>query len=218
VEKLLAASEIVDEPEGQLLFSQGGKPEALHILFEGAVELWGADRNGKQTLVEVVHGVDSFILAAVVTDAPYLMTARTMTRSRLLLIPADFLRAELRREPALAMMLLAALSRHYRDLVRQVKDLKLRNSSERIGCFLISLARKEKKSGRVVLPYSKRLLSDRLNMTPENFSRAVTQLQTCGVRMKGMQVVIEDLDMLARHCRLDPLLDPPGEVDRKARA
>ncbi len=207
VKKILEASELIEKPGGKTLFLQGENPDSLHILFEGTVELRGADRDGRETLMEVVEPVDSFILAAVINNAPYLMSARTLKAARLLAIPARFLREEVRREPALSMMLLGALSRHYRDMVRQIKDLKLRSSSERIGSFLLSLARDHKRTGRVVLPYSKRLLSDRLNMTPENFSRATAQLAECGVRMEGMRVVIEDLDSLAEFCRLDPLLD-----------
>jgi CRP/FNR family transcriptional regulator, transcriptional activator FtrB len=206
-EQLLRRALVQRVPTGVTLFEQGDPADFLYILIEGAVELRADDGAGHEALVEVVQPVDSFILAAVVTDAPLLMTARTLTRSRLLLLPAATLRSELCEQPALALMLLASLAGQYRGLVRQIKALKLRTSAERIGCYLLSLAREQGGSGTIELPYSKRALAERMGMTPENLSRAFAALRERGVRMNRSRVVIEDVDRLESFCRLDALID-----------
>ncbi len=205
--RLLEGAIMEDVAAGSTLFEQGDRAEYLYILVEGSVELRGADKQGKQTVVEIVQPVDTFILAAVITESPYLMSAYTLTDSRVARLAAEDLRRALHDEPEVALMLLATLSRHYRCMVRQIKDLKLRTSSERIGSFLLSLAREEAGSGRVELPYAKRILADRLNMTPENLSRAFAQLRERGVFVEGSRVVIDDLETLADFCRVDPLID-----------
>lgn len=167
-----------------------------------------------QALVEVVEPVDSFILAAVVTDSPLLMTARTYQHSRLLLLPAQELRAEIVRTPEVALMLLGALSGQYRAMVRQIKNLKLRTAAERVGCFLLTLARDQDKGGPITLPYSKRVLAQRLGMTPENLSRAFAQLRDRGVRVERAGVTIDDPETLARSCQPDTLID---DVERDLR-
>lgn len=192
---------------GETLFEQGQRPDFLHILIEGAVELRGRDRGGNEVVVEVVQPVECFILAAVVTDAPYLMTARTLESSRLLMLPAHHLRGELHREPSLALVLLGSMARHYRDMVRQIKDLKLRTSAERVGSYLLSLAVEQGGSGAVELPYLKRVLAERMGMTPENLSRAFARLRERGVQIKGSRVIIEDIEKLAAYCRVDTLAD-----------
>jgi CRP/FNR family transcriptional regulator, transcriptional activator FtrB len=207
LEQLLEPALTREVEAGVTLFEQGGRPAYLHVLLEGAVELRGVDRAGNEVVVEVVWPVDCFILAAAVTDAPCLMAARTLEKSRLLLIPAAHLRAELYREPALALVLLASLARHYRAMVRQVKDLKLRTSAERVGAFLLSLAQEQGSSGTVELPYLKRVLAERVGMTPENLSRAFARLRERGVHMKGSHVIIDDIDQLAAWCRVDTLIE-----------
>lgn len=192
---------------GVALFDQGEQPDFLHILMEGTVELQARDTAGHEAVIEVLQPVDSFILAAVLTDAPYLMSAHTRAHSRLLLLPAEQLRSDLRQEPALAFMLMGSLARQYRGMVRQIKTLKLRTAAERIGCYLLSLAREQGGSGTITLPYSKRLLARRMGMTPENLSRAFTWLTQRGVRTDGARIVIEDVDKLASFCQLDALID-----------
>ncbi len=194
-------------PSGVTLFEQGEYADFLHILVEGVVELRGRDGSRPETTVEVVQPVESFILAAVVTDAPYLMTARTLERSKLLLIPAEQLRREVAEVPELALMLIGSLARQYRGLVRQIKALKLRTSAERIGCFLLQLAREQEQGGVIELPYSKRALAERMAMTPENLSRAFARLRERGVYMQRSRVVIEDIDRLAAFCEVDSLID-----------
>lgn len=206
-DQLLRNSLIQRVPTGVTLFEQGERPDFLHILLEGTVELRAQDPARHEAVVEIVQPVENFILAAVVTDAPYLMTARTSARSRLLLIPAEQLRNDLRTEPGLALMVIGSLARHYRGLIRQIKSLKLRTSTERIGCFLLALAAEQKASGTVVLPYSKRLLAQRMGMTPENLSRAFAQLRERGVRLEGSRVIIDDMELLASHCHPDALID-----------
>ena len=206
-ERLLRQALSQRVPTGVTLFEQGDPADFLYILLEGAVELRADDGAGHEALVEVVQPIDSFILAAVVTDAPLLMTARTLTRSRLLLLPADKLRSELLEQPSLALALLGSLAGQYRGLVRQIKALKLRTSAERIGCYLLTLAREQGGSGTIELPYSKRALAERMGMTPENLSRAFASLRDRGVRMNRSRVVIDDVERLESFCQLDTLID-----------
>lgn len=207
-QKLLNAALVQRVPTGVTLFEQGDPADFLYILIDGTVELRADDGAGHEALVEIIQPVDSFILAAVVTDAPLLMTARTLSRCRLLLLPAAKLRQDLHREPALALTLLASLAGQYRGLVRQIKALKLRTSAERIGCYLLSLAREQSEGGGVIeLPYSKRALAERMGMTPENLSRAFATLRERGVRINRSRVVIDDIDKLERFCRIDALID-----------
>lgn len=222
-QKLLCQALMQQAPAGTKLFDQGERPDFLHILIDGMVELRARDTAGHETVVEVVQPVDSFILAAVVTDAPYLMTAHTLARSRLLLLPAEHLRTELCREPTVALMLLGSLAGHYRSMVRQIKALKLRTATERIACFLLALAREQGETGRVTLPYSKRVVARQLGMTPENLSRAFAQLRERGVHMEGQGVRIDDTKALARYCHPDVLIDGverdlrvPGQVPADA--
>src|SRR5262249_55899576 len=125
------------EPE-QVLSHQGAMPDILHILGEGQVALSSTAAHGTTALIEVLHPIDHFVLASVLTQLPYLMTARAVTRCRLLAIDATDLLELVEREASLANTLLRFVSREFRTMVRQVRDLKLRTAAQRLGCYLLA--------------------------------------------------------------------------------
>jgi CRP/FNR family transcriptional activator FtrB len=205
---LLGAAVVHDLPAEAVLFSQGEQPEFLHVLIDGRVGLIGVGVDDKQVVVEFTEPGESFILAAVLTDAPYLMAARTIQRSRVLLIPAKALREHVSANAKLAVGMLASLSRHYRMMVRQIKDLKLNSATERLGCYLLALGEQRGAgtdgSVTVTLPVEKALLATRLGTTPENLSRAFANLRPAGVRTSGCTVTITDMAQLRTACASGP--------------
>ncbi|MBI3516252.1 MAG: cyclic nucleotide-binding domain-containing protein [Proteobacteria bacterium] len=203
--RLARQAEALVLPAGATLFEQGAMPTHLHVLLDGQVGLLGVGADGQTTVVEVLRPVDQFVLAAVLTDAPYLMAARTLEPVRLYLIDAATLRQLVEAEPQLAVAMIVSLSRHFRMLVRQVKDLKLRSTAQRLGCYLLELARQQGDPARLKLPYDKQLLAARLGTTPENLSRAFATLRDHGVRTSGATVSLGRPARLAEFAQPDEI-------------
>lgn len=204
---LLLGASVQNFPDATVLFHQGERPDFLHILIAGKVGLLGVGADGRETVVEFIEPVDAFILAAVLTDAPYLMSAKVIDRARILLVPAAALRAQVEGNAGLATTMLASMAKHYRMLVRQIKDLKLRSSTQRLGCYLLALAHQTDSGTSITLPVDKRLIAARLGMTPENLSRAFSNLRQVGVRTTGQHVVIENIEGMRALCRPDPEIE-----------
>ncbi len=91
------------------LIRQGEVANFLHVVLEGAVELY-ANWQDRDTTMAVVQPVATFILAACMRDAPYLMSARTLRRSRIVLIPAVDVRAAFARDHGFALATVQELS------------------------------------------------------------------------------------------------------------
>ena len=85
----------------------------------------------------VAQPVSSFILAAVLKDAVYLMSARTIEKSRLLLIPSSDIRAAFECDASFARSILLDLATSYRGVVKALKNQKLRTSLERLANYLV---------------------------------------------------------------------------------
>jgi CRP/FNR family transcriptional activator FtrB len=188
------------------LIREGEQPDFLHIIMEGAVELYAA-WNGRESTMAILNPVATFILAACIRDAPYLMSARTLERSRIVLIPASNLRAVFRRDPDFAMSVISELAACYRGVVRHNKNLKLRNSRERIAAYML---RKAGDRASFVLPVEKRQLASYLGMTPENLSRAIRTLSENGMKVDGQRIIITDRAKLEAVAQVTPLLDGPA--------
>jgi CRP/FNR family transcriptional activator FtrB len=191
-------------PRGTLLFNEGDQADFLMVLLEGGVELFARDQDDNEAVVEILFPVNSFILAAALTGAPYLMSARTLVSSRVLLLETSTFRRVLAADAELSAAVMAELAQHFRRLVRHIKDLKLRTGVQRLGCYVLALAGE---AAEVALPFDKRTLASRLGMTAENLSRAFSALRDHGLSVQGSRLLIQDRERLVAFSRPVPLID-----------
>jgi len=207
-EALAQAAYLQNFPPRVDLITEGDPSDFLHIVLEGSVDLF-ASWNGRETSMATIRPVSTFILAATVRDAPYLMSARTLEKSRIILLPSEDVRAAFDGDCDFARAVVRELSQCYRSLVKAQKDLKLRSSLERLANYLL---RQQQRAGGDVafdLPHDKRRLASFLGMTPENLSRAFKSLQNYGVAVDGICITINDQADLEKLARPSPLIDDP---------
>lgn len=190
------------------LIGAGQPSDFLQVLIEGAVELI-AEWNGRETVMAIVRPLGTFILAATVNDAPYLMSARTITRSRLILLPSEDVRAAIASDGSFARAVLGEMAGSYRALVKETKSLKLRSSIERLANYLLRRQAAEGGAARFDLDIEKRRLAAYLGMTAENLSRAIRALRPYGVAIDGSAVTITNRHDLAQMAKPAPLIDDP---------
>ncbi len=207
-DRLLQAGYVQSFPPQLDLFEQGEAADFLHILIEGMVELY-ASWQARESTMTIVRPVGTFILAACIRDAPYLMSARTLEKSRLVMVPAPDLRAVFRSDPAFAMSTIDELAQCYRAVVRHSKTLKLRTARERLAAYVLRQSERDGGAASFVLPVEKRMLASYLGMTAENLSRAFKTLLDDGVKVDGNRIIITDRAALVARAAPDPLIDGP---------
>ena len=205
-DSLVKAALLQKFPEAVTLIHEGDTPDFLHVIVDGAVEL-SAGWEGRETTVEIIRPVTTFILAAVVCDEVYLKSARTISPSRILLLPAEAVREVFGRDAAFARSIVKELAERYRSIVRILKDHKLRTGVERLANWILQEERQQGGKGRIVLDHDKRTLSARLGMTPENLSRNLAALKSHGVSSRGRDIVITKRDALESFAKPDFLID-----------
>lgn len=189
-------------PKGTLLFEEGEKPEFCHVILSGRVGLMAEDGPDREMTIEFFGPGDMLIGAAIILDLPYLGSARLAADSRILLIAADTFRRHVRLEPALTMACLRQFARHWRLLISQIKDLKLKTAPQRIGAYLLEKTTDVSGRATVRLGEQRKLLAGRLGMSPESFSRALAELRSLGVACRGHDVTISDVKQLRDYCGL----------------
>src|SRR5277367_2965754 len=77
--RLEAITTVIKAEPDEVLSQQGAMPDVLHVLLDGQVALSSTAADGTTALIEVMHPVDHFVLASVLSRLPYLMTARAVT-------------------------------------------------------------------------------------------------------------------------------------------
>jgi len=188
------------------LITEGEPSDFLHIVLSGSVDLF-ASWNGRETSMTTVRPISTFILAATIKDAPYLMSARTLEKSRIALIPSQDVRAIFDVDGNFARAIVTELAQCYRAAIKTQKHLKLRTSIERLANYLLRQQKRVEGGDAFDLDFEKRRLASILGMTPENLSRAFKGLQPYGVSVDGTRITIADQADLERFAKPNPLID-----------
>jgi CRP/FNR family transcriptional regulator, transcriptional activator FtrB len=202
--QVAAISKIVNAPAEVEVCRQGDAADELIIVLDGQLAGFSTSANGTTAVVEVIRSGETLGLATLLARLPRLMGVRTVTPSRLLLIEAEGLLALVEQQPSLVTALLKAEANEFHALVRQVCDLKLRTTAQRLGCYLLSLSTEEKANTTAMrLPFDKRLLAARLGCRQENLSRAFAALRDFGVETHGARVILHDIARLKAYAEPD---------------
>lgn len=205
-ENLLNAAFLQRFPERVALIREGEPSDFLYIVIDGMVELF-ATLDGRESTMSLLTPVSTFILAAVLKDAVYLMSARTRTASRILMIPAKNVRDAMAEDDAFARSIVDELASCYRGVVRNQKNLKLRTNVERLASYLAHQHIRQGNSGKLTLPIDKKTLASVLGMTPENLSRSFSTLRRAGVSVSGSEITVQSQGELLETARSAPLID-----------
>jgi CRP/FNR family transcriptional regulator, transcriptional activator FtrB len=208
-DELVAGAFLQRFPPRVELIREGDLPDFLHIVVDGQVEVYGT-LGDAETALGILGANATFVVAAVVRDEVYLTSARTLDPARILMIPAPAVRAVFEKDAAFARAVVSDLAGRYRQLVRDIKNNKLRTGLERLANYLLQLQAERVGKGAVDLPIEKRKLASYLGMAPENLSRALVQLAEHGVEITGQRITIKDKARLRRFARPHPLIDDPN--------
>lgn len=187
--------------DGEDLFRQGDSGSQFFVVLDGHVELYVEGGEGRRSVIEVAQK-PAIIGESVLFGESTQLGARVLGRARLLVVPAERFRQRLESRFDLMLLMLGSMSFRLRVLVRQIAELKLKTTAQRLGGFLLSLV--DEKAARqpkvqVRFPYDKRIVAEKLGMKPESLSRALARLATVGVKSQpDNSVVITDIERLRR--------------------
>ena len=135
-DQLMRGAYVQNFPPQVELLHEGDRSDFLHVVIEGSVELF-AGWNGRETTISVARPVSTFILAATIQDAPWLMSGRTLEKSRIVLLPSEDVRAVFAIDNVFARAVVSELAQCYRGVLKDAKSLTLRSSVERLANYLL---------------------------------------------------------------------------------
>ena len=206
-QRLLDASTIERFGPRDAVFGDGAMTNHLHIILSGIVDLCCAYK-GHECTALVMAARDVFMPAAALYDEPYLISARAVTASRILMIDSQVVRQEARSCTELALALARVLAGQWRVALKIILDLKLRSPSQRLAAFLLRLHDGAQPGPPAEIPFSKRQLASRIGMQPETLSRTLQTLAANGLHLRGRQIIITNRAAAEDFCGPDPY--PPA--------
>jgi len=195
-------------PKGVSLLHEGHQADFLHVLVDGLVEIF-TEQDGGEWGISLINPVSTFILAAVVSDQAYLNSARTLSDSCVLLIPAQRVRDIFDRDVAFARVVARELAFAYRSSVKKLKGYMARSTIERLANWVLAEAHKSASQDAIVVPFDRGTLASHIGTTRENLSRSLALLTEHGVRIRGREIVIDRKEFLEAFARPQTLIDDP---------
>jgi CRP/FNR family transcriptional activator FtrB len=205
---LLGAALLQQFPAGVVLVHEGHHADFLHVLIDGLVEIFTEQDEGEWG-ISLVSPVTTFILAAVVSDHPYLNSARTLSGSNILLIPAQRVRDIFDRDVAFARVVAKELAFAYRASIKKLKGYMARSTVERLANWILAEAHRDAATEAIVVPFDRGTLASHIGTTRENLSRNLAQLTEHGIRIRGREIVIDRKELLEAFARPQRLIDDP---------
>jgi CRP/FNR family transcriptional activator FtrB len=203
---LLRSASVRHVPPRTLLFKEGSRPNTLYSLLEGSVELF-SEHSDKRRTIAVIRSVRPCVLASIWQERNPL-SARTLTRSQMLLVPAKLLHALIETDIGFASAATTELAGECREVVEHLRNCSLRTASERLAYWMLRFDEDAGGAGQFLIPCDKRTLASYLGMAPEHLSRNLAALAPAGLVVRGRRVVLNDRPALAARAGLSSL---PGK-------
>ncbi len=183
---------------GESIFTEGDRAAGLNIVFSGRVKIFKLASNGKEQILHIMGPGEPFAEVPVFQGGHYPASAEAIEASRVLFIPRDGLTDMIRRNPALALDMLAVLSRRLREFASTIENLSLRGVPERLSAYLLHLSDLAGGSAEFELDIKKGLIANLLGTTGESLSRVLGKMSQAGmIRVGGKKITILDRAALA---------------------
>ena len=179
LEKIAAVAISKSLEKGAYLFHERDPARGFYAVQSGAINVHRVNAAGKEQIIHIFRPGETFAEAALATEQGYPADARAVESSQVLLIQKDGFLDLLRRQPELALRMLASMSSHLRVLVAQLEDLALRDVETRLANWLVKRCPNPKSSQPVTIELSmtKRVLAAELGTVSETLSRTLAKLR-----------------------------------------
>jgi CRP/FNR family transcriptional activator FtrB len=199
--KLAAAAAARQYAARAILFQEDTRAADLYIVMKGSAELF-SEHDDRYCTLAVVPAIRPLALCAVLSGHNAL-SARALEPCEVLAVPADLIATLAARDASLAAALMRELAGACDELVEDFKNHRLRSTVERVAHWMLRGDRMSGETGRIVIPFDKRVLASYLGMAPEHLSRSFSALAAAGVEVQGRSVILNDRAALEELAGLD---------------
>jgi CRP/FNR family transcriptional regulator len=187
---------------GQIIFSEGTEATGFYAIISGCVKVFKVSPDGKEQIIHIFGPGEIFGEVPMFEGKNFPAHAEALERSRLFFFPKKSFIALIRRNPFLAMNMVAALSRRLKDLTRLIEGLSLKEVPGRLATYLLYLSDRGGGSSVLRLDIPKKLLASLLGTIPETLSRIFLKMNSRGIiKMKGRSITILDKEALKKISR-----------------
>lgn len=204
LQHILENSVLQNFESGRILVQEGDEPSYLYFVVEGRVRTLRSNPDGDEATIRMLEPGDTCMEAVLFMGGPSPIVVQATENSRLVLIPANFVRKFVLQNHQFSNNLLRIVTRHYKNAMHQIDAMSIKTPVQRVGYYFLQ---KHLEHGpdtmEFELPFKKSTIANHLGITPETFSRALAQIRKMGVDIEGEKITLKDAYSLCHFCDLD---------------
>jgi CRP-like cAMP-binding protein len=182
-------------PKESVVFSQEDKGDALFVVVSGKVKVVLYGKSGREIILSVFKPGDFFGEMSLLDNQPRSANVIAVESSTLLVVERSNFAEHLAQNPAVAIAVLAEMSRRLRRADAIIGNLALLDVYGRVARFLRELAKAEGEpsSGSVVIRQrpTQQEIASMIGTSRETVSRALSEFQRRGfVEVSGRRIIL----------------------------
>ncbi len=191
-------------PPDEIFFRAGQVSPGLYIIAHGTIELFVADADGKERVLDFAKDGDTLAKETLFSDRPLQYSARSLSAAAVLHLPNALISEWIASYPAFARRLMSLVAERIDFLYKDMLTFRSKRATARLVCYLLCHFNKAPKtpdgsfSLRIEIPHFK--LASRLGVSDSQVSRSFRELQEQGLIVAQDQgYFIPDVPALSKY-------------------
>jgi CRP-like cAMP-binding protein len=177
---------------GETVFSDGEEANGFYVLRSGRIKIFKLSYEGKEQILHLIGPGEPFGEVPVFAGERFPAYAETMEESEAVFFPRATFTGLIKKDPLIAMNMLAILSKRLKQFTRLVESLSLKEVPQRLATYLLYLGEDTGKDS-IELNIAKGQLASILGTIPETLSRILSKMVNQDlIRVQGRTIRIID--------------------------
>ncbi len=183
--------------KGEMIFYEGDESLGFYLLISGLIKIYKVSADGKEQILQFIRPNETFGEVVVFSGKSFPANAEAARDSQVLLFPKKGFLDFIRRNPNVALTMLAILAERLRRFTVQVENLSLKEVPGRLASYFLYLSRQEGQGDNFTLEISKGQLASLLGTIPETLSRILARMKDHGIiEVEGNHIRLLDFPRL----------------------
>jgi CRP/FNR family transcriptional regulator len=162
--------------KGESIFDEEDEGTGFFVVLSGRVKVFKLSPEGKEQILHIFGPGEPFGEVAVFTGRRFPANAEALEETRALFFARKEFMDLVRRDPSLALNMLAVLSQRLRRFSGLIENLSLKEVPGRLAAYLLYLQEGKKGGDDLLLEISKNQLASLLGTIPETLSRILARM------------------------------------------
>ena len=174
---------------GEQIFSEGLECKGFYIIVKGRVKVYKLSSEGKEQILHIVGPKELLGAVSAFSGSPYPAHADALEKTNAFFFPRKDFLSLIKKEPSVAMNMMANLAMRLQHFTRMIDDLSLKEVPARLAAYLLYLCTKTGCGDTIEIDISKGQLASLLGTIPETLSRILRRMNEKGIlEVKGRRI------------------------------